>query len=152
MTMARPSTFSERPGFTVVGGRPTTVGPVVARLDGSRGSFLAMRAAVGHAMTRICGLIILDETASADFPFEAGVVDERERSVVEGILGNSHVSRVGVENPGLASAIQHGIDLDASLLVLSADDIGELMTTPLLVTALLAAPYDVLLLAPGRSG
>jgi len=149
MTMTRPSTFSERPGFTIIGGQPTTVGPVVTRLNGSRGSFVAMRAAVGHAMTRICGMIILDETGGVGFPFEEGVVDERERSVAEGILGNSHVSRLPVDEPGLDEAIRRGIEAEASLLVLGPDDMPSLAESPELMATLIEAPFDVLLLALG---
>jgi len=150
MTMTQPSIFSERPGFTLIGGRPTTVGPVVVRLDGSRDCFIAMKAAVGHAMTRTCGMIILDETGTTGFPFESGVVDERERSVVEGILGNSHVSRLPVEPPGLAEAIRRGLEAGASLLVLTLDDMADLLQKPSLMADLLATSFDVLILAPGN--
>lgn len=146
--MTRPSTFSERPGFTIVGGQPTTVGPVVTRLRASRDSFVAMRAAVGHAMTRICGMILLDETNQDDFPFE-GLLDERERSAAEGILHNSHVSRLRADEPGVAEAIRRCIEVEASLLVLGSDDMAELADDPDLMTGLLEAPFDVLLLTPG---
>lgn len=146
--MTRPSTFSERPGFTIIGGQPTTVGPVVTRLRESRDSFISIRAGVGHAMTRICGMILLDETGQDGFPFE-GLVDERERSVAEGILGNNHVSRLPAVEPGLAGAIRRGVEVGASLLVLGPDDITELADHPELMTALFDAPFDVLLLTPG---
>jgi hypothetical protein len=108
-----------------------------------------MRAAVGHAMTRICGMIILDETGGVGFPFEEGVVDERERSVAEGILGNSHVSRLPVDEPGLDEAIRRGIEAEASLLVLGPDDMPSLAESPELMATLIEAPFDVLLLALG---
>lgn len=149
MTVTEPSIFSERPGFTLIGGMPTTVGPVVTRLDGSRGSFCAMRAAVGHAMTRTCGMILFDETGTWDFPFTPDVIDERERSVVQGILANHHVSRMPVDTPGLAEAIRRSLDLDASLLVLNAEDAAQMTATPALLADLLDCPYDVLVLATG---
>lgn len=150
-TMTRPSTFSERPGFTIIGGQPTTVGPVVTRLNRSRGSYVAMRAGAGHAMTRICGMIVLDETGDPGFPFD-DVVDERERSVAEGILGNNHVSRIPAEEPGLDGAIRHGIAAEASLFVIGPDDMEELADHPELMTALIEAPFDVLLLATDDLG
>ncbi|HEX6287025.1 MAG TPA: hypothetical protein VFZ80_06035 [Acidimicrobiia bacterium] len=147
MTMTRPSMFSERRGFTIVGGQPSTVGPIVTRLSGSRSSFVAMRVAAGHAMTRSCGMIILDETGDMGFPFDDDAVDERERSVAEGILANDHVSRVPIGETGLREAILRGIEAEASLLVLGPEDILELTDTPALMTALIDAPFDVLLLA-----
>ncbi|HEX6221995.1 MAG TPA: hypothetical protein VF115_12955 [Acidimicrobiia bacterium] len=147
--MTAPMIFSERPGFTHVGGLPTDIGPVVARLDGSRNSFMALRAAVGHAMTRTCEMVVLDETGEPGFPFSADVIDERERSVAAGILGNNHVSRLRVESPGLGEAIRRSVDLNASLLVLNADDVARAMATPDILAALLDTPCDVLMLAPG---
>jgi hypothetical protein len=99
-------------------------------------------------MTRICGMIILDETNPDEFPFE-GLVDDRERSVAVGILRNSHVSRMPVDEPGLGETIRRGIEVQASLLVLGSDDMAELADDPDLMTALLEAPFDVLLLTPG---
>lgn len=147
MPMTRPSIFSERRGFTIIGGQPSTVGPIVTRLSGSRSSFVAMRAAAGHAMTRSCEMIILDETGETGFPFDDDAIDERERSVAEGILANDHVSRVPIAETGLRGAIHRGIEAEASLLVLGPEDILELTGTPDMMTALIEAPFDVLLLA-----
>ena len=149
MTMTRPSIFSERRGFTIIGGQPSTVGPIVTRLSGTRSSFVAMRAAAGHAMTRSCGMIILDETGAMGFPFDEDAVDERERSVAEGILANHHVSRVPITGTGLTEAIRRGVEVEASLLVLGPDDLLELTESPELMMALIEAPFDVLLMAPG---
>lgn len=141
--------YSERPGFTLIGGHPTKVGPVIVRIDGSRQSFAAVRTAVGHAMTRICGMIILDDTRQTG---EAPVfidINEREQSVADGILQNNHVTVLPVSMPGLAGVVGVGEELEASLLVLSPDDVETAAASPALLARLINAPFDVLLLAPG---
>jgi len=143
--------FSERPGFTLIGGRPTRTGPVLVRVDGSRASFEAIRVAVGHAMTRTCGMVVVDDAANDEPPlFED--VDERERSVARGIFRNTQVSRVANTSGGLAGVVGQGEQLNASLLVLNQEEVRAVAGSPALLARVLDAPFDVLMLGSTQSG
>ncbi|MFZ0014577.1 MAG: hypothetical protein WAL25_10740 [Acidimicrobiia bacterium] len=138
--------FSERPGFTLIGGRPTRNGPVLVRVDGSRASFEAIRIAVGQAMTRTCGMVVVDDAAPLSESPHFEDVDERERSVARGIFRNTHVSRVANPSGGPAGVIGQGEQLKASLLVLNKDEVRTVAESPALLARVLDAPFDVLML------
>jgi hypothetical protein len=142
--------FSERPGFTFIGARATRMGPVLVRVDGSRASFEAIRIAVGQAMTRTCGMVVVDDGTPLDESPEFEDVDERERSVARGIFSNTHVSRVSNPSGGLAGVVGQGEELHASLLVLNEDEVRAVAASPALLARVLDAPFDVLMLGSAQ--
>lgn len=142
--------YSERPGFTVVGGHPSRIGPVAVRIDGSRESFEAVRAAAGHAMVRTCGMIVIDETDTSGSVPSFDDIDEREQSVAQGIFQNDHVSMLPAASPSLADLAHQVEDLGASLLVLNVDEVDEVASSPELMARMINGSFDLLLLAPGQ--
>jgi len=143
--------YSERPGFTLVGGIPTRIGPVVVRMDGSRESFEAIKTAVAQAMTRTCGLVVLDaspEAGTSDGTPRFDRIDGRERATAVGIFRNTNVSRVPTD-PDLDALADQSEGLQASLLVLSSRDVEGLAETPEVLSRIMSARFDVLMLTPG---
>jgi hypothetical protein len=140
------SRYSERPGFTLIGGLPSLSGPVAVRHDGTRASFTALRTAVDQAMTRTCGLVVFDETGLLESADPEGL-DDRERSVAKGILANSHVSQMPLDPPGLPAAIEACTALRASLLVLNEEETARVFSSPNLLASMGAAPCDFLFLS-----
>lgn len=141
--------YSERPGFTVVGGHPSRIGPVAVRADGSRESFEAIRAAADHAMLRTCGMIVIGDTEPPGSTPEFDDIDDRDLSVAQGIFQNDHVSVLPAASPSLADLARQVEELGASLLVLNVDEVDELAGSPALMARMIDAPFDVLMLAPG---
>lgn len=142
--------YSERPGFTVVGSHPSRVGPVAVRVDGSRESFDAIRAAASHAMVRTCGMIVIGDTESPGSTPEFDDIDDRDQSVAQGIFQNDHVSLLPAVSDSLADLARQVEELGASLLVLNVDEVDEIAGSPALMARMIDAPFDLLMLAPGR--
>jgi hypothetical protein len=149
-TAAEGIEYSERPGFTVVGGHASRVGPVAVRVDGSRESFEAIRAAADHAMVRTCGMIVIGDTDPPGSTPQFDDIDEREQSVAQGIFQNDHVSLLPAASPSLSDLAHQVEDLQASLLVLNVDEVDEVASSPALMARMINAPFDLLLLAPGH--
>ena len=138
-----PPVYSPRPGFTYIGGTPTTVGPVVVPIDDSHDSYLALRAAADHAMSRSSGLVVLADTSTKPGVFTN--LDTRETAASIGILNNTHVSTIPLDDLDTTAVIEECLALDASLLVMSAAKFEDVVTEPSVLSDLLQAAVDVLL-------
>ncbi|HEY6635465.1 MAG TPA: hypothetical protein VI141_07615, partial [Acidimicrobiia bacterium] len=122
--------YSQRPGFTRVGGVPTSLGPVVVHVDGSPESLFALRAAAAQAMTRGTDVVVVDATGLVDSDPEAAFdeMDDRERAVAAGIIRNHHV--VVLDAPSSDPTVEFYLDLSTSLLVLDVDEVAALADQP----------------------
>ena len=140
--------FSERPGFTHLGERPDHTGPIAVRVDGSRQSFDALRAAADHSMSRSRSLVVIDATNSPDVIPEFPEMGDRELAAARGIFGNDHVEVTQEQTPGIGGLLTQASDLNASLLVLSVPETAEVAASEELLAHILEAPYNVLLMSP----
>jgi hypothetical protein len=141
--------YSPRPGFTRVGGVPTGLGPVVVHVDGSPESLFALRSAAGQAMTRGTDVVVIDATGIVASDPEAAFegMDDRERAVAAGIIRNHHVEVL--DAPDEDPTVDLYLDLGTSLLVLAVDEVAALADQPERLSALVAAPFDLMLLTAG---
>lgn len=134
---------SPRRGFTVVGDHTTDIGPIVVRVDGSSESYRALRAAAEMAMTRSCGVVVLEHESSAGFP----ELDERDRSTALSILRNSNVTVMATLLEDIEMLSRRCRELQASMLVLSQGDLRTLETDAPLLARLTGESFDLLLIA-----
>jgi len=145
-----PPVYSPRPGFTYIGGSPTPVGPVVVPIDDTHDGYLALRAAADHAMSRSCGLVVLADSSTASDPGTFSDLDTREEAASIGILNNTHVSTIPLDDLDTAAVIDECLSLEASLLVMNASKFDDILAEPSVLVDLLDAAIDVLLVTPVR--
>ena len=146
-----PPLYSARPGFTAIGGMPSQVGPVVVHIDGSDESLDALRSAADQAMTRSSGIIVLDGTGvAAESPAEAfSEVEPRRQELAAAILRNDHVE---VRGDAPDPSVELYLGLGASLVIFGAGEVAALAERLDLLAALMAAPFDLMLLADAVVG
>jgi hypothetical protein len=142
------SSYSPRPGFTLLGRQPSEVGPVVVHVDGTRESFRALRAASDHAMNRSCSVVVIDSTgkAATEPALVFADIEEREAASAVTIFHNEHVSIVDdLPDTGYVPFLT---GLGTSLLVLSSNEVTSLASDPAHLRELIEAPFDLMLLTP----
>lgn len=121
---------SPRRGFTMVEAtRDVSSPPVVVAIHDSPHALRLFRSAVDEAMSRSLELIVLDSGATPlhDKIGDDELLDERERSTLRTLSANSHVHVVREEpmDPDLGRTISYCESISATMLVVSADDLGS---------------------------
>ena len=127
----------------MVGDHPTEIGPVVVRVDGSLDSYRALRAAAEVAMSRSCGIVVLEHESSSQFPN----LEERERSTAVAILRNSNVTVLATLVEDVDHLTKRCRELRASMLVLSHGDFRDVEAHPGMLGRLAGEGFDLLLVA-----
>ncbi len=141
---------SPRRGFTMVeASRDVSTPPVVVAIHDSPHALRLFRSAVDEAMSRSLELIVLDYGATSlrdKIGDATGLLDERERSTLRTLWGNSHVRVIREEprDPDLARTIAYCESISASMLVVSADDLGS---APVDTERIFNGDFDVLVIA-----
>lgn len=103
---------------------------VVVAIHDSPHALRLFRSAVDEAMSRSLELIVLDYGATPlrdKIGDDAELLDERERSTLRTLSANSHVHVVREDpmGPDLQRTISYCESVSATMLVLSADDLGS---------------------------
>ncbi|HEU4318452.1 MAG TPA: hypothetical protein VFS66_00040 [Acidimicrobiia bacterium] len=142
--------FSERRGFTLIGGHPASVGPVAVRADGSRESFEAVLAAAGQAMNRNCGMVVLSVFPDSWPTFDS--IDARSQSYLNRVLNDHHVALLSNCPGDLADLVDLAMEVEASLLVLNVSESAQMASCAELTSALIQAPFDLFLLSTHDEG
>lgn len=126
------------------------MGPVVVPIDDSHDGYVALRAAADHAMSRSAGLVVLADSATSSDPGFFTDLDTREEAASLGILNNNHVSTIPLDDIDSTTVIEECLSLEASLLVMSASKFEDVVSEPSVLSDLLHAAVDVLLVTPVR--
>lgn len=142
--------FSERRGFTLIGGHPASVGPVAVRADGSRESFEAILVAAGQAMNRNCGMVVLSVFPDSMPAFDT--IDDRSQAYLHRVLNDHHVALLSHCSADLADLLDLTIEVEASLLVLNVNESAEMASSTELTSRLIEAPFDLFLLSTHDEG
>jgi len=122
---------SPRRGFTMVDAtRDVSSPPVVVAIHDSPHALRLFRSAVDEAMSRSLELMVLDYGTTPLYDKidnDAEMLDERERSTLRTLSANSHVHVVRETPmvPDLGKTISYCESMSATMLVLSADDLGS---------------------------
>lgn len=122
---------SPRRGFTMIdASRDVSESPVVVAIHDSPHALRLFRSAVDEAMSRSLELIVLDYGATSlrdRIGDAAEPLDARERSTLGTLWANSHVHVIREEpvDLDLGRTISYCESISASMLVLSADDLGS---------------------------
>lgn len=158
---------SPRRGFTVVeASREVSTSPVVVAVRDSTHALRLFRTALDEAMTRAHDLVVLDygTTSLRDaLQGESADVNERERRAMRALWTNQHVNVLRQEplEWDLGRTVSYCESVNASLIVVGADEFGSASIDPDLANRLFNAEFDVLVVTghspkeqpgPGETG
>lgn len=141
---------SPRRGFTMVeASHAGSTPPVVVAIHDSPHALRLFRSAVDEAMSRSLELIVLDYGTTPlhdKIGDDAELLDERERSTLRTLWANSHVHVVREEpmDQDLGRTIAYCESISATMLVLSADDLGSAVVD---TERIFNGDFDVLVIA-----
>lgn len=145
-----------RRGFTVVEARRVeNTSPVVVAVHDSLQAIQLFRTAADEAMGRCRHLVVLDY---GERPLQEKLADEtidiepRERRALRTLLSNPHVRvfRAKPVEADIEKTVAYCESVEASLLVIGADQVGEEDITQSLFPRIFSADFDVLVLADAR--